>query len=132
MALESIYLPLKHSHIMLVLVSIIFFSVRASAQLLQKQWQTKLAVKISAHSIDTLLLLTGLLLMLATAQYPIAQAWLSVKMLFLVGYIAFGIMTMKTPSVMKQRSYFAVTIVCALLMFTIARTHHPLGMFSLL
>ncbi|MFY0699614.1 MAG: SirB2 family protein [Bermanella sp.] len=132
MALESIYLPLKHSHIMLVLVSIIFFSVRASAQLLQKQWQTKLTVKISAHSIDTLLLLTGLLLMLATAQYPIAQAWLSVKMLFLVGYIAFGIMTMKTPSVMKQRSYFAVTIVCALLMFTIARTHHPLGMFSLL
>ena len=132
MALESLYVPLKHSHLMLVFISIIFFSVRATAQLLQKQWQAKLAVKISAHSIDTVLLLTGILLMFATSQYPIAQSWLTAKIIFLVGYIAFGIMTMKTASKMQQRSYFAAAIVCALFMITIARTHHPLGMFSLL
>jgi uncharacterized membrane protein SirB2 len=117
---------------MLVVISIIFFTVRAVSQLLQKQWQNKIAVKISAHSIDTLLLLTGVLLMFATSQYPVAQAWLTTKLILLVGYIGFGVMTMKSTSGMKQRSYFAAAIACVLLMTTIARTHHPLGLFSLM
>lgn len=132
MALESLYTPLKHSHLMLVAISILFFTARACAALMHKQWQTALPVKISAHSVDTLLLITGVLLMLATSQYPVTQAWLSVKLLLLVGYIVFGIKTMKSTSIMQQRSYFAIAIICVLLMVTIARTHHPLGLFSLL
>lgn len=132
MALESMYIPLKHSHLMFVVISILFFALRGTSRLLQMQWQNKLAVKISAHSIDTLLLLTGILLMFATSQYPIAQAWLTTKLILLVGYIGFGVMTMKSPSKMKQRSYFAAAIACVLLMTTIARTHHPLGLFSLM
>ncbi len=132
MALETLYVPLKHSHLLLVAISIVFFMARGGSRIFQKQWQNALAVKIAAHGIDSLLLLTGVLLMVATAQYPIAQAWLTTKLILLVGYIMFGIKTMKSPSVMQQRSYFAAAIICALLMITIARTHHPLGLFSLL
>lgn len=132
MALETLYVPLKHSHLLLVAISIIFFIARGGSKIFAREWQSKLFVKISAHSIDTLLLLTGVLLMFATAQYPIAQAWLTSKLILLVGYIVFGIKTMKSKSVMQQRSYFAAAIVCVLFMITIARTHHPLGLFSVL
>lgn len=130
--IESIYIPLKHSHLLLVAFSIIFFIARGSARLLGKNWQNKLVIKISAHSIDSLLLITGVLLMFSTHQFPGAQPWLTTKLILLIGYIVFGIKTMKSNSKMQQRSYFATAIVCVLLMVTIARTHHPLGLFSLL
>ena len=95
-------------------------------------WQSQKWAKVSPHIIDTLLLLTGILLMFATSFFPIEQNWLTSKMVFLVGYILFGIKTMRAVHVMQQRLYFSLALFCALLMITIARTHHPLGLFALL
>lgn len=130
--MESLYLPFKHSHIMLVAISIVFFIIRGALSITGKTWQEKKAVKISAHTIDTLLFITGITLMFITGFYPLEQAWLTVKLVLLVGYILFGVKTMKSPSLMKRRMYFAAAVICVLFMFTIARTHHPLGLFSVL
>lgn len=132
MALESIYVPLKHAHLLLVSISIVYFSIRAISKLLKKQWQDKLGVRISAYTIDSFLLITGVLLMFATSQYPIAQSWLTIKLIILVGYILFGIKAMKSNTQVIQSGYIAAAIACVLLMVTIARTHHPLGLFSLM
>ncbi|MGR6874474.1 SirB2 family protein [Pseudomonas sp. HK3] len=132
MALESLYAPLKHTHLLLVSISIFYFALRGGSKLLKKQWQDKLAVRISAYTIDSFLLLTGVLLMFATSQYPIAQSWLTVKLIVLVGYIVFGIKAMKSNTQVIQSGYLAAAIACVLLMITIARTHHPLGLFSLM
>lgn len=132
MALETLYAPLKHTHLLLVSISIIYFILRTVSKLLQKQWQDKIAFKVSAYAIDSFLLLTGILLMVATSQYPIAQSWLTVKLIILVGYIFFGIKAMKSKTQVMQGLYIATAITCVLLMVTIARTHHPLGLFSLM
>lgn len=132
MALETLYTPLKHTHLLLVSISIAYFTLRAVSKLLKKQWQDKTPFKISAYTIDSFLLLTGILLMVVTSQYPIAQSWLTVKLIILVGYIFFGIKAMKSKTQVMQGFYIATAIACVLLMVTIARTHHPLGLFSLM
>jgi len=106
--------------------------VRGTFSVTGKTWQEKKPVKIAAHSIDTLLFATGITLMFVTGFYPLEQSWLTVKLVLLVGYILFGIQTMKSPSIMKRRSYFAAAIVCVLFMVSIAKSHHPLGLFSVL
>jgi len=132
MDIGSLYTPIKHSHLLLVALSIVYFFLRGGSKIIGGKWQNALAVKISAHTIDTLLLLTGFSLMFMASVYPVQSHWLTVKLLFLVGYIVFGIKTMKSPSVMQQRSYFAAALACVLFMVTVARTHHPLGLFSLM
>lgn len=130
--MADIYLPLKHTHLLLVALSLSLFIVRGTALQMSAQWLNKKIVKIAPHIIDSFLLLTGVLLTFSVAQYPISDNWLSVKMILLVGYIVFGIKMMRSTQVMMQRSYFAGALACVLLMVTVARTHHPLGLFSLL
>jgi uncharacterized membrane protein SirB2 len=116
----------------MVAISIPFFIVRGGAKILGLSWQNQKWVKVSPHILDSALLISGILLMLATSIYPIEQSWLTSKLIVLVGYIMFGIKTMKSPSPMKQRLYFSMALLCALLMITIATSHHPLGLFSFL
>ena len=132
MDLSSAYPLLKNSHLLLVAISIPFFVARGGSKIMGLNWQSQKWAKVSPHIIDTLLLLTGILLMFATSFFPIEQNWLTSKMVFLVGYILFGIKAMRAAHVMQQRLYFSLALFCALLMITIARTHHPLGLFALL
>lgn len=132
MDLSNAYPLLKNTHLLMVAISIPFFAARGGSRILGLTWQTQTWAKISPHIIDTLLLLTGVMLMFATSLYPIEQSWLTSKMVFLVGYILFGIKTMRASHVMQQRLFFSLALLCALLMITIARTHHPLGLFGLI
>lgn len=131
MSLIELYTPLKHSHLGFVGISILFFILRGGSKLLDLQWIEKKWVKISPHIIDTLLMASGILLMFASRQFPIEQNWLTVKLVLLVAYILLGVKTMKSTQKMQQRSYFAAAILCVMFMMTIARTHNPLGLFSL-
>jgi len=128
----TLYIAMKHSHLLLVAISLSFFIIRGIALLMQAGWLQKKWAKISPHIIDTFLLATGIALTVITHQYPISDNWLTAKMVFLVGYILFGIKMMKTNNVMLRRSFFAAAIICIIMMVTIARTHHPLGLFSLI
>jgi uncharacterized membrane protein SirB2 len=132
MDLASFYPLLKNSHLLMVAISIPFFMARGGSKILGLTWQNQKWAKVSPHILDTCLLLSGIFLMFATTQYPIEQSWLTSKLILLVGYILFGIKTMRSHSAMQQRLYFALSLLSALLMITIARTHHPLGLFSLL
>lgn len=131
MTLIELYTPLKHSHLGLVAISIVFFMLRGGSKLLDIKWIEQKWVKISPHIIDSFLMLSGILLMFASKQFPIEQSWLTVKLILLVAYILLGVKTMKSTQKMQQRSYFAGAILCVLLMMTIAKTHNPLGLFSL-
>lgn len=132
MDIGTIYLPLKDSHMLLVIISVAFFCFRAISHMQQLSWQTKKWAKISPHIIDSLLFITGVILMFVTTQFPFEHNWLTSKMILLVGYILFGIKTMRSHAIMQQRLYFSLAMLCILLMITVARTHHPLGLFSLI
>ena len=130
--MSEFYFPIKHLHLTLVAISLVFFMARGTAIIVKAQWVTQKWARISPHIIDTFLLISGIFLTFIISQYPIMHDWLTSKMILLVGYIMFGMKAMKSEVPMKQRSYFAAAIACVLLMITVATTHHPLGMFSLM
>ncbi len=116
----------------LVFVSIMLFIMRGGAKICQSTRFEQRWLKIVPHILDSLLLLSGIALSIIIAQYPLTDHWLTVKMLLLVGYIVLGMKTMKSTQPMQQRTYFAAALCCVLLLVMVAKTHHPMGIFSLM
>ncbi len=91
----SLYPGLKHLHLALIGASVGFFILRfiwlmTDSALLSRKW-----ARIAPHVLDTFLLLSGLLLCVAIAQYPGQVPWLTEKMMALVAYIVLGVITFK-------------------------------------
>lgn len=130
--MAELYIPLKHSHLMFVAISLLFFASRAVASLLGAQWLQKKWAKVSPHIIDTLLLGTGVALTMAVQQYPLVHHWLTVKIALLVAYIVFGILGMKATVKPKKIMFFGLSFISVIMLLSVARTHNPLGLFSML
>jgi uncharacterized membrane protein SirB2 len=92
----SLYPALKHTHMMLVGTSVIFFIVRFVLHLRQSPIMAKKFVKVAPHVIDTFLLLSGFTLCFMIKQYPFVDPWMTEKIICVVAYIALGIMALKS------------------------------------
>ena len=89
------YLAVKHLHMSCAALSGALFALRGAwmlqgSSLLQRRW-----VKIAPHLIDTLLLVSALVLVFWSGQYPFAQPWLGAKVVALVLYIVLGAVALK-------------------------------------
>ena len=78
------YLALRHIHIACVVLSGSGFFVRGvlmscASPLLAQRW-----LRVVPHAIDTLLLGSAVLLAVQSGQYPLAQDWLTAKVLALL------------------------------------------------
>jgi uncharacterized membrane protein SirB2 len=109
------YLAIKHFHITCAVLSGTFFLVRGSwmlsgSALLQQRW-----VKIAPHIIDTLLLASAITLVVMSHQYPLAQNWLTAKVLALIAYIVLGAIALKRGKTKGARTgaFFAALAVFA-------------------
>jgi uncharacterized membrane protein SirB2 len=72
-------------------------------------------------------------LMLATLlqQYPLVHTWLTVKVLLLLGYIVLGSFALKRGSTRRARVlYWLAALLVYAFIISVARAHHPLGIFS--
>ncbi|WP_163934262.1 SirB2 family protein [Paraferrimonas sp. SM1919] len=103
-SLASIYPGLKHLHLTLIAISVVFFLIRFTANLMQSTWIAKKWAKISPHVIDTLMLLSGVVLAYHVAQTGMAMGWLHEKLLAVVAYIVLGIVAMKS----KRSNFYRV------------------------
>ncbi|NTS75993.1 SirB2 family protein [Catenovulum sp. SM1970] len=97
------YIAIKHTHLTLVLISVILFSLRffwlmRQSPTLQAKW-----VKILPHAIDTLLLLSAVGLMMTIQQYPFQVPWLTEKLIAVILYIVCGVATFKWAKNNKAR-----------------------------
>lgn len=130
--MSELYLPLKHTHLLLVAISLLFFITRACASLMGAKWLQKKWAKISPHAIDTLLLGTGIALTAVIQQYPLVHHWLTAKVVLLVAYIVFGIIGMKSTARPKKLVFLGLSLASVLMLISVARTHDPLGFIALL
>ncbi len=81
-------------------------------------------------TVDTLLLLTGIILMFITEQYPFSHSWITVKLTALLLYILFGTIALNRVNHYKlQILGFIMALVTIYYMYSVARSHHPLGFF---
>ncbi len=104
------YLGLKHLHMTLAIISILGFVLRGIWLFSNSQLLAKKPVKILPHIIDTFLLASGITLMVMSSQYPAIFNWVTLKFVFIVAYIAFGIFTFKAQAKNKQALFFLLAI----------------------
>ncbi len=84
------YLAVKNLHILCVLLSAMGFALRGWGRICHADWMGRTWVRVWPHVVDSVLLLSAVVLAVWSGQYPGQQAWLSAKVLGLLLYIALG------------------------------------------
>ena len=124
-------LALKNLHVLCVVVSGSGFFLRGLWMLSDSSRLNQRWVRIVPHVVDTLLLGSAIALAVIGGQYPLAQDWLTAKLIGLLVYILCGMMALRRGKSKTTRGMF---FIAALLAFTyivsVAITRSPLGVFS--
>lgn len=107
------YFAVKHTHLTLVLLSLVFFYFRFFRIQVQGHTPSKW-LKVAPHVIDTLLLVSAIALCFILGQYPIQTAWLTTKVLLVAGYIGFAIMAMRSKAKVQSYAFLAGATLCVL------------------
>ena len=98
----------------------------ADSPLLRQRW-----VRVFPHVVDTALLASAIALAIISSQYPLAQSWLTAKVIGLIAYIVCGAIALKRGKTKKVRAVFFVV---ALLIFAyivlVALNRSPLAVFA--
>jgi uncharacterized membrane protein SirB2 len=125
------YPQIKWVHVAAVICSGLLFALRGSAQLLGARWTMAAPLRYLSYAIDTTLLTAALMLATLLRQYPFVHAWLTVKVCLLVVYIVLGTFALKRGRTPATRLWcFVAAVTVYLFIVSVARAHHPLGMFS--
>ncbi len=127
----SLYLPVRQVHVASVHLSIALFLLRGGLMWMDSLWLRHWMFRVIPHLVDAVLLTSALMLMHLIHQYPFVHAWLTVKVLLLVVYIALGFLALKPGrSPLVRRSAFIAAVLVFGFIYTVARAHHPLGIFQ--
>ena len=122
---------MKYVHVSCVILSGCGFVLRgvwmlADSPLLRQRW-----VRVFPHVVDTALLASAIALAIISSQYPLAQSWLTAKVIGLIAYIVCGAIALKRG---KTKTVRAVFFVVALLIFAyivlVALNRSPLAVFA--
>lgn len=117
----------------LVFTSGALFAARGIGVLRGSPWSMLPAVRRLSYCIDTALLGAALLLLYILGLNPFAVAWLSAKIVLLLVYIVLGTLALKRARTPRARAlFFVASLACYGLMLSVARAHHPLGIFAFL
>ncbi len=108
------YLAVKHTHMLLAVLSIILFYVRAFSRLKTGVLAKNKVVFIGSHSIDTLLLVSAVALIVIAGFNPLQQPWLLEKIVLVIAYILLGIIAAKQSS-QSAKVILLVLATCILL-----------------
>jgi len=128
------YLQIKWVHVASVVASVALFALRGGLVLAGREklahW---LPLRWASWAIDTVLLSAALMLLTILPDGVFANHWLSVKLALLVAYIVLGSLALRRARTPAMRAGgFAAALVVVGLMFSIARSHDPLGFLRLL
>ena len=126
------YPQIKWVHVCAVLLSGSLFALRGACVLAGMRWPRVAPVRYASYAIDTTLLTAALMLVTILPAAMFANHWLTVKLCFVVVYVALGIAAMRARRRGMQASFYAAALVAFTLVIGIARMHQPLGWFALL
>jgi uncharacterized membrane protein SirB2 len=125
------YLGLRYAHIACAIASVSLFTLRGALMFANSRWHDAAAVRYLSYSIDTLLLTAALMLTTVIHQYPFSTGWLTMKVLLLVVYVILGSIALKRGRTRRQRGFaFVAALLTVGFLVTVARAHHPLGLFA--
>lgn len=120
------YAAIRHLHIACAGISVSLFAARGAMQLGGIDWRRWRWLRIVPHVNDTLLLTAAVALAVISAQYPLAQPWLTAKVLGLCAYIALGSLALRRSVPVKvRRNAFVGALLAAAYIVGVALTRSP-------
>lgn len=114
---------IKLIHIVIIFTAFIGFIARFTFSFLKPDILQNKAMKIIPHVIDTILLLSGLTLVIQGNWIDGEYGWIVSKLVLLLGYIVFGVMAMRCKGA-KRWVAFVAAIACFVYIFVIAVSKH--------
>lgn len=125
------YPQIKLVHIACVLLSGALFALRGGCALAGARWPMSLPVRVLSYAIDTALLTAALMLFTILPGGVFVNGWLAVKIGLLLVYIVLGSFALKRAKTRRAKlACFLAALAVYAFMYTIARTHQPLGVFA--
>lgn len=117
------YLAVKHLHMSCVALSGTLFLLRGGWMLADSGMLARRWVRVLPHVVDTLLLTSAIVLAWWSGQYPLAQNWLTAKVLGLIVYIVLGTVALKRGRTKTVRTIaFAGALLCFAYIVGVAMT----------
>jgi uncharacterized membrane protein SirB2 len=122
---------IKFIHVTCVLLSLAGFFIRGiwmlrDSTLLQQRW-----VKTTPHIVDTLLLVSAIILAVQFRFSPLEQPWLMVKIIALLVYIGAGMVALKFGRSKTVRLYaWLFGLATILYIMSVATSKSVLGWFA--
>jgi uncharacterized membrane protein SirB2 len=127
------YAEIRWVHVHAVIASIGLFAARGLLMILDLPWRQHFVLRTLPHAIDTALLTSALMLSSMLQQYPLAQPWLTVKLLALAVYIVLGSIALRRGRSRRVRFVaFGAALATVLFIVSVASLRNPLGLLSLL
>jgi uncharacterized membrane protein SirB2 len=128
--LLEFYPDIRWVHICAVIASGSLFALRGAGVLAGARWPMWAPLRYLTYTVDTVLLTAALMLATILHQYPFVHAWLTVKVCLLVVYIVLGSLALKRARTRRARAiYYVAALGVFLFIVSVARAHHPLGIF---
>lgn len=127
--MAGFYPWIKWVHVAAVIASGGLFFVRGLAAHCGAGWTMATPLRYLSYTIDTVLLGAALMLMTIVKQYPYVHDWLTVKVSLIVVYVVLGSFALKRSATRRSRIVcWVAALAVYLFVFSIARSHHPLGL----
>ncbi|NRA59656.1 MAG: SirB2 family protein [Psychrobium sp.] len=101
--MESMYLPIKHMHLSFVAFSVLFFVVRVALMFANKSIHQKKWAKITSRTVDTLLIITAIMLCIIINQTPFVDNWLTEKVIAVIAYIVLAYIALYKAETVKTK-----------------------------
>jgi len=125
-----VYLALKHIHLTFVVLSLLAFFVRGiwlfmNSSMLGKKW-----VKILPHFINTVLIVSGLVIAVHLGMKPGGHPWLMAKIIGLGFYIALGVAAFKVPNPAASKLLWVSALIVFAYIVSVAISKNPLVFFG--
>lgn len=106
------YLAVKSLHLIAIALSISGFALRGYWMMSQSDKLQHRVVRIAPHVIDTVLLLSGIFLVLMSQMNAFSQPWLLAKFAGLAVYVMLGTIALKRGPTLQIRSVaFAMAVI---------------------
>lgn len=127
----ELYPQIRLVHIAAVVLSGSLFFLRGLFLHLGARWPMSAPLRYASYAIDTVLLVAALMLVAILHQYPFVHAWLTVKVCLLVVYVLLGTFALKRGRTRTVRVCCWIAALCVYgFILSVARAHHPLGIFA--
>ena len=126
--IEQFYPQIRMLHIGCVVLSGSLFAVRGMLRIGESSAANHRALRVASYAIDSTLLVAAILLTKIVHQYPIANNWLTAKVLLLFFYIGLGTVALKRGRTRGIRvTAFAAALLTFICMIGVAVSHDPAG-----